>query len=88
MNGRPRTRQVRELLSRRAAQRRLDEWDVTVTLPKRKGQGLWVNVPRMKIMTLCHIVLVERRTCGAPEHARPRRRFRFSYSAPVNPLRG
>ena len=88
MNGRQRTRRVRELLSRRAAQRRLDEWDVTVTLPKRTGQGLWVNVPRMKIMTLCHIALVERRPYGAGENARPRRRFRFTYSAPVNPLRG
>lgn len=88
MNRRPRTRQVRELLSRRAAQRRLAEWDVTATLPKRKGQGLWINVARMKFMTLCHIVLIERRPCGAPEKARPRRRFRFTYSAPVNPLRG
>jgi hypothetical protein len=88
MNGRPRTRRVRELLSRRAAQRRLDEWDVTATLPKRTGQSLWVNVARMKLMTLCHIVLVERPPCGAPENARPRRRFRFTYSAPVNPLRG
>lgn len=83
MNGRPRTRQVRELLSPRAAQRRLDEWGVTAMLPTRKGQSLWV-----KSMTLCHIVVVERRPCGAPENARPRRRFRFTYSAPVNPLRG
>jgi len=43
---------------------------------------------RMKSMTFCHIALVERRPCGAPENPRPRRRFRFTYSAPVNPLRG
>lgn len=88
MKGRPRTRRVRELLSRRAAQRRLAEWDLTVSLPKHHKQGLWVIVPRMKIETLCHIVLVERSVRGAPPPARPRRRFRFCYSAPVNPLRG
>lgn len=88
MNGRPRTRTVRVLLSRRAAQRRLAEWGITMSLPVHRKQGMWVNVPRTKTDTLCHIVLVKRRIRGAPAHARPRRRYRFCYSAPVNPLRG
>lgn len=86
MNGPARIRSVREVLSRRAAKRRLAEWGITVSLPTRWRQGMWVDVPCMKIASRCHIVLVDQQ-CAGTEHARACR-YRFSYRAPANPLRG
>lgn len=87
MNGRPRTRTVRVLLSRRAAQRRLAAWGITMSLPVHEKQGMWVNVPRMKTDTLCHIAGVVFKHLDAPYIAgRPasggtQRKFKLTASA-------
>ena len=85
MNGRARTRVIRELLSRRAAKRRLAEWGISAKLPKRRGRSVCVDVPCTKIDTRCRIVLIERRARRYRE--RPYRQYRFCYSAPANLLR-
>lgn len=85
MNGRARTRVIRELLTRRAAKRRLAEWGISAKLPMRRGRSVWVDVPCTKVDTRCRIVLIERRAPSCREW--PHRQYRFCYSASANPLR-
>lgn len=85
MKGPARTRMIRELLSRRAAKRRLAEWGIVAKLPKRRGRSVCVDVPSTKIDARCRIVLIERRARHARE--RSHRQYRFCYSVPANPLR-